>query len=95
VKISFLGIIILLLFPGDIFSAPCYGTKLPHKKELFAGIGIYALFNRNLKNDYGRVKSLQDFFLLTYGINDWLSLDLKIGTGYIKHHPDKRSSLYD
>ncbi|MBU1524124.1 MAG: hypothetical protein KKG50_05630 [Candidatus Omnitrophica bacterium] len=84
---------VLLLFTFFLFlsfssySAPCYGTKMPKEKEFFAGVGSYTIFKRDLEDGYGSLRSLQNFLLLSYGIFDWLSLDLKVGAGYIKQHP--------
>jgi hypothetical protein len=70
-----------------IFAAPCYGTKMPPKKEFFAGFQTHSIFKRYLEDDYGKLRSLQNFFLLSYGIYDWFSIDLKGGAGNIKQHP--------
>ena len=71
----------------EVFCAPCYGTKLPQKNQLHVGIQTHALFKRYLEQDFGKVRSLQHFFQLSYGVSDWFSLDLKGGAGYIKQHP--------
>jgi hypothetical protein len=69
------------------YAAPCYGTRMPQQKKIFAGIQAYSVFKRTLEKDYGKIRSLQNFFLLSYGIFDWLSLDLKGGAGNIKQRP--------
>lgn len=69
------------------YAAPCYGTNLPEKKQFFAGVESYSLFKRNLEEDQGRLRSLQNFLLISYGVFDWLSIDLKGGAGNIKQHP--------
>jgi hypothetical protein len=89
---KFLLIIIVSLVLTSAISqitaaAPCYGTKLPNQGELFSGIQTYSLIKRDLKDNYGRLRSVQHFFNLTYGALDWLSVDLKIGAGNIKQHP--------
>ncbi len=76
-----------LLLPFLCYAAPCYGTKMPNKKELFLGLQNYTVFKRYLKDNYGKFKSVQDFFLLSYGIFDWLTIDLKGGCGNMRQHP--------
>ncbi|RKY32329.1 MAG: hypothetical protein DRP74_02770 [Candidatus Omnitrophota bacterium] len=69
------------------YAAPCYGTRMPGKQTFSAGAQTYIIFKRYLENDTGKIRSTQHFFLLSYGIFDWLSLDLKGGAGNIKQHP--------
>lgn len=80
-------------FSSLSFAAPCYGTKLPKGRQFFMGLGAYSVLKRELTAEYGKVRSLQDFFLLTYGIFDWLSIDLKGGAGNIKYRPDSGNGL--
>jgi hypothetical protein len=68
-------------------AAPCYGTKMPQQKAFFIGAQTHAVFKRYLENEYGKLRSAQHFFLLSYGVFDWLSIDLKAGSGNIKQHP--------
>lgn len=69
------------------YAAPCYGTRLPGKKEFNMGLETYSIFKRYLENKNGKLRSTQHFFLLSYGIYDWLSIDLKVGAGNIKQRP--------
>lgn len=69
------------------YATPCYGTKLPKKKEVFWGAQTHSIFKRYLEDEQGKVRSTQYFMLLSYGIYDWLSIDLKGGSGNIKQHP--------
>ncbi|MBI5144873.1 MAG: hypothetical protein HZA27_01655 [Candidatus Omnitrophica bacterium] len=69
------------------YAAPCYGTKLPEKNKIFLGVQTHSIFKRYLIAEEGKLRSWQDFLLLSYGVFDWLSLDLKGGAGYIKEHP--------
>jgi len=71
----------------NCYAAPCYGTKLPQKKEFFLGAQTHTIFKRYLEDEYGKVRSFQNFLLLSYGVYDWLSIDLKGGAGNIKQHP--------
>ncbi len=66
------------------YAAPCYGPRMPEKNQFFAGLQTYSVFKRQLDKDYGKIHSLQNFFLLSYGVFDWLSMDLKGGAGNIK-----------
>jgi len=69
------------------YAAPCYGTKMPRKKEFFMGLQTHAIFKKYLEDEYGKVRSFQNFLLLTLGVYDWLSIDLKGGAGNIRQHP--------
>jgi hypothetical protein len=68
------------------YAAPCYGTGLPKKNHFVLGLQEYSIYKRDLKDDFGKVSSRQYFLLLSYGVFDWLSIDLKGGTGNIKQH---------
>jgi len=88
-KISIVTLVLAaLLFctvlPYRSQSAPCYGTKTLSEKQLIMGYQTYHLTDRDLEGRWGRVRSLEHFFLLSYGLFDWLTVDLKGGTGYIK-----------
>lgn len=69
------------------YAAPCYGTKMPRKKGIFMGAQTHSIFKRYLEDEFGKLRSTQHLFLLSYGVFDWLSLDLKGGAGNIKQHP--------
>lgn len=69
------------------YAAPCYGTRMPKKKQLSWGLEVYSIMKRDLEEDIGRIKSFQHFLLLSCGITDWFSIDLKGGCGKIKQHP--------
>ncbi len=82
-RISLCLLIYFCVFtPG--YAAPCYGTKMPQKQHFFGGIQTYSVLERKLEADYGKVRSLQNFVLLSYGVFDWFSIDLKGGAGNIK-----------
>lgn len=83
-------IIALCVFFLDFkaFSAPCYGTRMPKQQKVVIGAQSYLIIRRYLRHDYGKLRSLQHFYLLSYGVFDWLSLDLKGGCGSIKQHPN-------
>lgn len=75
------------------YAAPCYGTKMPKKKEFFAGAQTHSILKRYLEDEFGKIRSTQHFFLLSYGVYDWLSIDLKGGAGHIKQHPVGESEV--
>ena len=90
VRVTFFAILFILsclFFYCDSYAAPCYGTKLPTQGKFFAGFSNYSIFKRDLEDDFGKLRSVQNFFQLSYGVWDWLSLDLKGGAGNIKQHP--------
>lgn len=68
-------------------AAPCYGTKMPLKREFAVGLQNHTIFKRYLEDGYGKIRSTQDFLLLSYGAYDWLCIDLKGGAGNIKQRP--------
>jgi hypothetical protein len=94
---NFRSLIFILPFVFLIASfshaAPCYGTRMPEKKKIFAGAQTYSIFKRYLENASGKLRSTQHFMLLSYGAYDWLSIDLKIGEGNIKQRPTDSSEI--
>jgi hypothetical protein len=60
---------------------------MPEKNQLFGGVQTYSVLKRCLENQNGKMRSLQNFVLISYGIYDWLCIDLKAGEGYIKQQP--------
>lgn len=77
----------LLLLTGNAIAAPCYGTRMPLRKKIVAGMQAYSIIDRGLEQEFGSLRSNQYLFNLSYGAFDWLSVDLKIGMGNIKQHP--------
>ena len=69
------------------YAAPCYGTKMPQKNQFFGGLQTHSVLDRQLEKDKGKMRSLQNFVLVSYGVLDWLSIDLKGGAGHIKQQP--------
>ena len=86
-------LIYFCLLSGLSYAAPSYGTTMPQQKHFFAGLQVYEVFNRSLENPYGKMSSFQHFFLLSYGLFDWLSIDVKGGRGNINQDPDTGSDL--
>ncbi len=79
------ALLVLVLICPTASAAPAYGTKMPKQKEFFSGIQHYEIMDRHLKNDQGDMRSRQEHVLLSYGVTDWLSLDLKASMGTIEH----------
>ena len=71
----------LVLSTSAAFAAPAYGTKMPEKNTFFGGIQYYAIFDRDLNNNNGDLRSSQEHILLSYGVTDWFALDLKASMG--------------
>jgi hypothetical protein len=88
-----ISLAIVLSLATSSYAAPCYGTKMPEKKEIFLGLQYHTIYKRYLKDHYGTYRSMQDFLLLSYGIFDWLSIDLKGGVGNFKQRPETGSRI--
>lgn len=90
-----IGLSLITAWSGGspVLAAPCYGTTLPDKGKVFLGFETYNVFKRKLEQDFGRVRSLQSFFSLCYGLNQRVSIDLKAGLGYAKQHPSGSDEL--
>lgn len=89
----FLTFLIVFCLCSVIYAAPTYGPKMPKQKHFFVGLQTYSVLKRPLEQDYGKIRSLQNFFLISYGVFDWFSLDLKGGAGDIKQLPETGSEL--
>lgn len=87
IRLLLLAASIFYLLLSCSYAAPCYGTKLPRKGEFFGGVQTHTIFKRHLEGEYGKVRAAQYFFQLSYGVYNWLSVDLKAGAGNIKQHP--------
>lgn len=85
--------VLVFSFLSSSYAAPCFGTKLPKKNKIFMGFQNNSIFKRYLEDEKGKLRSQQEFLLLSYGLLDWLSIDLKGGAGYIKQHPSGSDEL--
>lgn len=93
-KLILIGLVFSLLFyVKNIYPAPCYGPHMPKEKSFVIGIQNHNILKRYLEDEFGKLRSLQNFVLLSYGIKDWICLDLKGGAGYIKQHPPTKDEL--
>ena len=90
-KHFFIFIVFLLAISYQLsaisYAAPCYGTRMPERNKFFAMLESYSLFKRPLEGNNGTMRSQQEFYGMSYGVFDWLSIDLKAGAGNIKQHP--------
>jgi len=80
-------------FNFNCYAASCYGTKMPEKNKFFVGAQNHTIFKRYLEDGFGKVRSTQYFFIVSYGALDWLSIDLKSGSGNIKQRPLERAEV--
>ncbi len=78
-------LVLISIIPAQ--AAPCYGTKMPKEKQFFLGAQTHMIFKRYLEDDFGKVRSTQHFLLVSWGLYDWLAIDLKGGAGNIKQRP--------
>lgn len=69
-------------------AAPAYGTKMPQKNQFFVGGQSHYVLERKLEQEHGEMNSLQHFLLISYGLTEWFSLDLKGGAGNIRQKAD-------
>lgn len=76
-----LSVVFLLCFQSPGSAAPAYGTRLPGQNKIFGGFQFHQVIDRELESPRGSFSSSQYFALVSYGIFDWLSLDLKGGFG--------------
>jgi hypothetical protein len=70
--------IAVLMNVSSVMAAPAYGTAMPQKEGTFWGLQHYYVDRRNLDNDQGVLHSHQNYLTMSYGVLDWLSLDLKL-----------------
>ncbi|HQP11061.1 MAG TPA: hypothetical protein PKV41_06755 [Candidatus Omnitrophota bacterium] len=88
-KKYFLNIAVILgLLAGPCHAAPSYGTKMPGKNQFHVGGQTHAVLKRDLEGQNGEMSSLQHFLLVSYGLTDWFSVDLKGGAGNTHQTPE-------
>ena len=76
--------ILFLLSSFKTYAAPTDGTNIPYKDKYITGYQNNAIFKHDLADSYGNVRSLQNYYTLSYGVYDWLTLDGKIGFGNVR-----------
>ena len=79
------GVVVLFLLCSlNIHAAPTDGTNIPYKGKYITGYQNNSVFKHDLADSYGNVRSLQNYYTLSYGVFDWLTLDGKIGFGNVR-----------
>ena len=89
----YLSLLIYFFITNSCYAAPCYGTKMPRRHQFSAGIQSHSVLKRYLKDNNGKMRSLQNFVLISYGISDWLCIDLKGGIGNVKQQSPQEERL--
>jgi len=74
-------IIISFALAGTVFAAPSNGPWLLDRGKIEAGYEYNNMFKRALDRSYGNLSTSDNFFVLSVGVFDWLTLDGKIGVG--------------
>jgi len=83
-KIKVYGLVAAILFAAySLFAAPTDGTNIPYKGKYITGYQNNSIFKHSLAHHYGNVRSIQNYYTLSYGVFDWLTLDGKIGFGNV------------
>ncbi len=82
-----IGFLFCFCLVTNLYAAPCYGTKLPEKHKFFASLEYYNLYKRYLEDSWGKMRSQQQFYGMSFGVCKWLAIDLKAGAGNIRQHP--------
>jgi hypothetical protein len=83
----------VMVTAANSHGAPAYGTKMPEQGEFHLGGQLYFVNERKLEGMNGEMNSRQQFMLISYGLLDWLSIDLKGGAGNINQIPDSGDSI--
>ena len=84
---------ILGVLSNPCLAAPSYGTKMPQKEQFHIGGQTYLVAERELEGQNGEIKSIQHFLLISYGVTDWFSLDLKGGAGDTHQKPPRADEI--
>lgn len=92
-KILFL-LAVVLNISGGAAAAPAYGTRLLEAGKIQFGLETYRVSELDLEDNFGRLDSVQYFGLLSYGLTDWLTVDLKGGLGDVDHQPAGGSEIH-
>ena len=75
------NIICLALTAHSLLAAPTDGTNIPYKGKYITGYQNNSIFKHDLATPYGNIESFQNYYTLSYGVFDWLTLDGKVGLG--------------
>ncbi|MDD5614559.1 MAG: hypothetical protein PHQ54_05770 [Candidatus Omnitrophica bacterium] len=95
IKFQIIKIVVLsiLVFSALAYAAPCYGPNMPDKDSWDIGAEVHLLLNRDMEKEYGSLRGSHYFMMFSYGALEWLSLDLKLGIGDVRHSPDSKNNI--
>ena len=94
-NIKVYGPVVVTLFTAySLFAAPTDGTNIPYKGKYITGYQNNSIFKHDLAGSYGNVRSLQNYYTLSYGVFDWLTLDGKIGFGDVREKGGVHPKVY-
>ena len=65
----------------NALAAPTCGTETPREGAASVGYETNIIFKHDLGDSHGNIKSAQHFYILSYGVFDWLSFDGRMGAG--------------
>lgn len=92
-KNLFLAFLFSLVLTASAHAAPVWGSTMPAAGRIHAGLQTHSVLDNKLEGVHGEDQSLRHFVELSYGLTDWLSIDLKAGTGNIRYYPDSGTKL--
>lgn len=86
----FFIITLVVIFVTSCYAqaAPVYGGNMPENRHWDVGFQTNHVLYHKMKAPQGKMKNNDYFLLLSYGINEWLCFDGKIGLGDVTHKPD-------
>lgn len=80
-KISILCVALSIGFLEGLYAAPSNGTRFPPKGKIESGYQYNVMFERPLSRSFGDLKTQNNFYTLSFGVFDWLSVDGEAGLG--------------
>ncbi|MBN2453291.1 MAG: hypothetical protein JXB40_03410 [Candidatus Omnitrophica bacterium] len=84
----------LVMGPLEMLSAaPSNGTHFPERGRIESGYGYNAMFKRPLSHSFGDLSTYDQFYMLTFGVYDWLAVDGQAGLGGITEKNGKLPTL--
>lgn len=93
IKISILCAALSIGFLDGLWAAPSNGTRFPPKGKIESGYEYNAMFERPLRRSFGDLKTQNNFYTLSLGVFDWLSVDGKVGLGDVTEKDGKLPTL--
>lgn len=96
-KKAVLTVLVVFFLAMEAHASPTYGTAMPAAKRSFWGAQYSFVDDWRLEKNAGTIRSHQGFLMWSYGIWDWLSLDLKYSLyGAFRNDPPTGSAVkYD